>query len=283
MIIRSLKLQNYRKFKDTFIEFPDGLFGIVGNNGAGKTTILEAVAWCIYGRNASKTDPELIKREQADPDSDCSAELEFSLGSDSYRVVRELRGRRQSPYASVYVNNSSQPEVEGTHPVTRHLSNKIGMDYASFFTSVFAKQKELDALSDLTAGERKKRILRLLRIDRIDVAIGNVRQDRRESETKIGAIKGTLQDIDELNSKLDTIKKQKVKDKDASKTEGVAVKEAKVHLAKAKKIRDALERKYQRYQKLAQHLKVHDTEKGLNENNVKTQEGELEKLELAKK
>jgi len=44
MIIHSLKLKNYRKFKDDFIEFPEGLFGIVGNNGAGKTSLIEAIA-----------------------------------------------------------------------------------------------------------------------------------------------------------------------------------------------------------------------------------------------
>jgi exonuclease SbcC len=281
MIIRSLRLQNYRKHKDTFIEFPDGLFGIVGNNGAGKTTIIEAMAYAIYGQHASKTGQELIKREQATPDSDCKVELEFSLGPDSYRVIRELRGSRQSPYASLSVNN--RPEVEGVSPVTRYLSKKIGMDYKSFFTSIFAKQKELDVLSELPPGERKKRILRLLGVDRIDVAIENVRRNKKESETKIGAVKGTLQDIDELNSTLEELKRQKTTDKQKVDSEKTALKEAKTVLLKAKKVRDALEKKFKKYQSLDKRLSNCETKKIYDEGNLRSRQQELGELEQAKK
>ncbi len=283
MIIRSLKLQNCRKYKEAFMEFPDGLFGIVGNNGAGKTSIIEAIAWSIYGANACKTGQELLKTEGISPDSDCRAELEFSLGPDSYRVVRELRGSRQSAYAAVYVNNSTQPDVEGTHPVTRYLSNKIGMDYASFFTSVFAKQKELDALSELQPGARKKRILRLLRIDRIDAAIDSVRKDKKQSEVRIDAVKGTLQGIDELSSALDELGEQKGKDANEVKTARGAVKESKASLAKGKKAKDALERKHSRFQELTGQMKVQDAQKKLNERSLGQQEDDLGKLESARK
>ncbi len=282
MIIRSLKLQNYRKYKEAFIEFPDGLFGIVGNNGAGKTTIIEAITWCIYGAVASKTGQELIKREQADSNSDCRVELEFLLGSDSYRAIRELRGVRQSAYAAVYVNNSSHPEVEGIHPVTRFLSNRIGMDYISFSTSIFAKQKELDALSDLKPAERKKIVLRLLRIDRIDVAINKMKQDKKESDARIEAIRGTLLNIDKLNSTLDELKKQKVSDADALNSEGAAVKEAKRVLEEIKKVKDTLEVKHSRYQNLMNQMKVQNASKTLNAKNLNSREEELKGLEDAK-
>lgn len=281
MIIHSLKLQNYRKHKDTFIEFPDGLFGIVGTNGSGKTTIIEAIAYAVYGAHASKTGQELIKREQASADSDCKVELEFSLGSDSYRVIRELRGSRQSAYAALYVNN--RPEVEGVHPVTRYLSKKIGMDYKSFFTSIFAKQKELDVLSELTPGERKKRILRLLGVDRIDTAIENVKHNKRESETKISAIKGTLQNIDELNSTVEDLKKQKTIGKQKVDSETIALKEANKELSKTKKAKDALERKHNKHQTLDKQRHGFETEKGSDERNLTRQQQDLEELEDAKK
>lgn len=282
MIIRSLKLQNCRKHRDAFMEFPDGLFGIVGNNEAGKTSIIEAIAWSIYGAHACKTGQELLKTEGISPDSDCRAELEFSLGSDSYKVVRELRGSRQAAYAAVYVNNSTRPEVEGTHPVTRYLANKIGMDYASFFTSVFAKQKELDALSDLQPGVRKKRILRLLRIDRIDAAVDHVRKDKKETEFKIVAIRGTVQDIDVLSTSLAGLRKQKGNDSDAVETVQATIKESKASLAKVKKAKDTLERKHSSYRDLMGQQKVQDTKKALNEKNLKAQESDLRELETAK-
>ncbi|MGH2611652.1 MAG: AAA family ATPase [Rhabdochlamydiaceae bacterium] len=281
MIIHSLKLQNYRKHKDTFIEFPDGLFGMVGNNGSGKTTIIEAVAYAIYGSHASKTGQELIKREQSDPSSDCKVELEFSLGSDAYRVIRELRGIRQSAYAVLYVNNRS--EVEGVYPVTRYLSKKIGMDYKSFFTSIFAKQKELDVLSELTPGDRKKRILRLLGIDRIDTAIENVKHNKKESEARISAVKANLQNIDELNSTVEELEKQKTIRKQKVDSERTALKEAKKDLAKTKKVKDVLERKYSKYQALDKQRHGFETENGSDKRSLAGQQKDLEELEGAKK
>ncbi len=280
MIIHSLKLKNYRKYKDEFIEFPEGLFGIVGNNGAGKTSLIEALAWAIYGTKGSKTEKELIKREEADLDSDCSVELEFTLGSDSYRVLRELRGRRQTAYSALIMNN--QPQVEGINAVTQYLSNKLGMDYNSFFTSIFTKQKELDALSDLTPATRKKRILKLLRIDSIDVAIKKLRADKKDSDKIIEGIKVTFQNIDGLNSKLDNLKEDKIVKSKNVKLETNAVTQAKDKRVKVKKLRELQEKKYTQYQLLDKKLKVYENTKSLKTKNLRENETELKELLDAK-
>jgi len=280
VIIRSLRLENYRKHKNTYVEFPDGLFGIVGNNGAGKTTLIEAIAYAIYGQHASKTGQNLIKREQASGDSDCKVELEFHLGSDSYRIIRELRGSRQSPFASLYVNNRC--EVEGVNPVTRYLSKKIGMDYKSFFTSIFAKQKELDALSNLGPQERSKRILRLLGVDRIDVAIGNLRQNKREKESTIRGIKNTLADIGELNSALEELQKQKGSYEHKVESEKIELEKAKTILDNTTKSKENLEIKYTEYQRLDKLASNCITQKDSYELNLESRNKELENLEKAK-
>ena len=61
MILQTLVLHNFRKFKHTTIEFPEGVIGVIGLNGAGKSTIFEAVAWALYGTVAARTSAELIK------------------------------------------------------------------------------------------------------------------------------------------------------------------------------------------------------------------------------
>jgi len=280
VIIRSLRLENYRKHKNTFVEFPDGLFGIVGNNGAGKTTLIEAIAYAIYGQHASKTGQNLIKREQASSDSDCKVELEFHLGSDSYRIIRELRGNRQSPFASLYVNDRC--EVEGVNPVTHYLSKKIGMDYKSFFTSIFAKQKELDALSNLGPQERSKRILRLLGVDRIDVAIGNLRQNKKEKELTIQGIKNTLADIDELNSTLEELQKQKESCEHKVESEKIELDETESSLHNITQLKENLEKKYTEYQKLDKLVSNCITQKDSHEHNLESRNKELANLEKAK-
>ena len=78
MRLRSLAIRNYRSIRRLQVEFPEGLLGIVGHNGAGKSSLLEAVAWALYGTPAVRTRAEAVATIGA---SDaCRVRLEFDLG-----------------------------------------------------------------------------------------------------------------------------------------------------------------------------------------------------------
>ena len=49
MRLRTLQLQNYRRYKSADLELPDGMVSIIGSNGSGKSTLMEAVAWALFG------------------------------------------------------------------------------------------------------------------------------------------------------------------------------------------------------------------------------------------
>ena len=192
MLLKTLTLRNYRKYKNACIEFPDGVIGIIGLNGVGKTTLVEAIGWVLFGHHAARTTKELIKRRGASPHEPCQVELEFELGGDYYKVVREMAGRNLMPKAKLVINGKLI--TSNAEEVTEVLEHKIGMDYQSFFTSVFARQKELNALSTMKAAERKKLMLRMLGIERIENSIQALREDRRGKEKKIEGIKAAIVD-----------------------------------------------------------------------------------------
>ena len=65
MRLKSLKLENYRQFKNETIDFAQGDDGknvtiVLGQNGAGKTTIEQAFSWVLYGKTEFK-DNKIIK------------------------------------------------------------------------------------------------------------------------------------------------------------------------------------------------------------------------------
>jgi len=81
VIIHRLRLVNFRQHENTEIDFVSGLTGIVGPNGAGTRTLLEAVAWATYGMPAARGTRESIKRRGAPPRAGVEVELVFSLGA----------------------------------------------------------------------------------------------------------------------------------------------------------------------------------------------------------
>lgn len=192
MILKSLVLKNFRKFKDTTIEFPDGVVGVVGLNGAGKSTIFEAVAWALYGPVAARTSVNEIKRRGADSLEPCRVELEFVFEGNNYRLVREMIGKNLSPQATVLVNG--KVAATGAEAVNEYIQRTLGMDFRSFYTSIFAKQKELNALSSMTASERKLLVLKMLGIDTVDEVIKEVRSDKRNKDNLIEQLEYSIYD-----------------------------------------------------------------------------------------
>lgn len=254
MIIKSLHLQNYRRYKDELVEFPDGLIGIVGNNGTGKSTLIEAIGWCLYGNDAARTKKEFIKRTSAGSHEDCKVEVEMLFGDETVRIERELRGSNSSAMARLFLNGNSRPEVSGVREVSEYIAKRTGMDYVAFFTSVFAKQKELNALSNLTPGERKKTIMRLLRIDKVDGVITQIRADVRESTTKINSLKSTLKDLDTLLSQGVELEEKKTSKSNEIKSTSEQSSNLSKELKQQKKTFAFHEQKFKAYNKKEKHL-----------------------------
>nr|CBH38960.1 hypothetical protein BSM_24370 [uncultured archaeon] len=71
MLLKTLTLRNYRKYKNVNVEIPDGVIGIIGLNGVGKTTFIESIGWVLFGHHAARTTKELIKREGASHNESC--------------------------------------------------------------------------------------------------------------------------------------------------------------------------------------------------------------------
>lgn len=193
MRITFLELKNYRRFRHLKLEsIPDGIIGILGMNGTGKTTIIEAIAWALFGNidEVVRTSREGVRRVGSSPSESCLAVLEFELGGVEYRIEREMSGR--SLHMRATLRTKDKLLADGDRPVKNTVERLLGMDNKSFFTSVFARQKELNALQNVAPGERKKVILRMLRIDSIDSALTSIRSDKNSVHSRIEGSELTL-------------------------------------------------------------------------------------------
>src|SRR5580765_3829711 len=168
--LQRLRLVNFRQHADTEIAFGDGITGIIGPNGSGKTSLLEAIAWAIYGNPAARGDKDSIRNLRAKARAPMRVELEFSLGNRTYVVERKLNEATLHENGIVVANSIKE--------VTARLQRVLGMTHDEFFNTYFTGQKDLAVLADASRPERAAFLSRVLRHEQLTVAQERVRERR---------------------------------------------------------------------------------------------------------
>lgn len=103
MLLESIKLENFRQFRNEYIEFAQGADGknvtiIIGDNGTGKTTFAQAFFWCMYGETEFSDKNMLNKLVAAEmkpgKESKVQVTLKLTHGNVSYTLMREQTYRK---------------------------------------------------------------------------------------------------------------------------------------------------------------------------------------------
>ncbi len=188
MRLNRLRLVNFRQHADTEIEFDLGLTGIIGANGAGKSTILEAIAWALYGGDTARGGKDSIRFTRAPARASVRVELDFELAGHRYAVVRGLT------MAELFLDGAAEPIADSAKSVGEILQRRLGMSRAEFFNTYFTGQKELAVMASLSATERAQFLSRVLGYEKLRVAqeLSDVR--RRELRSEITGMRSGMPD-----------------------------------------------------------------------------------------
>jgi exonuclease SbcC len=185
-------------FEEVDLELPARVIGIFGPNGAGKSTLVESIAFALYGVDATRTKKDGIRTHGVL--TDCEVRLVFEHGGNHYELRRAIKGRGHAPDAELYVGGLVL--ATGTTEVTQEVVKLLHMDLPVFRASVYAEQKQLDALSDQTAAKRKDMALRLLGIKPVDDARSAARKEAKATATSVSQLADAVVDIAALEAQV---------------------------------------------------------------------------------
>lgn len=199
MIPLQLRVQNFMCYRDDVppLDFEGiHLACLTGANGHGKSALLDAMTWALWGKARAKHDDELIHLGQ----SEMEVEFAFDLGGTVYRVIRKRdSSKRGRTLLDLQVNHDgtfrsiAEPGVRATQETIIRL---LRMDYETFTTSAFLLQGKADAFTTRTPAERKRVLGDILGLSRYDEYEEQAKEKAKEKDRQVAELDGMLRDID---------------------------------------------------------------------------------------
>ena len=208
MIPRRLYMRNFMCYREQALDFTGiHLACLTGDNGHGKSAILDALTWALWGRSrvGARRDDELIHVGE----KEMEVEFEFLLadGTDGgatlrYRVLRKRSARRRGQ--SSLELHGWDPESERFRPLTetsitrtqRKINELLRMDYETFINSAFLLQGRADEFTIKRPAERKRVLGDILGLDVYDRYEALAKEAAGERRAEADRCRSTIEQID---------------------------------------------------------------------------------------
>jgi exonuclease SbcC len=197
MRLRSLTLRNFRVYADETIDFGTGLIGIVGNNGAGKSSIVEAICLALYGTREVLSGKRPPRREGCPDGEDYEVSLTVDITGDQYTVSRY--GNKPSR-----LQRGSEKAITGEKRVNAELQRLLGLSFDGFKTAFVALQGELNTLARHSSEPRRQLVCDMLGITRIDDAHGLAVKHRNDLQRDLRHLQLAIADLPKARRDLET-------------------------------------------------------------------------------
>jgi exonuclease SbcC len=174
-----------------------------GNNGHGKSALLDAITWALWGKARTNQADELIHQGQ----NDMWVEFEFSLGTNRYRVrrSRERRGRGGKSDLQLQIWRPNDTDSGEYRPITeptirdteRRIVELLRMDYDTFINSAFLVQGRADEFTVKPPGQRKQILSDILGLSIYDDYEARAKEQVRRERQAATRIEAQVDAIDE--------------------------------------------------------------------------------------
>jgi exonuclease SbcC len=207
LIPRHLTLSGFLSYRDRVeLDFTGiDLACIAGSNGAGKSSLLDAITWSLFGQARKRDDSLINSKEEI-----AEVSLIFSYEDNLYRVVR-TKPRNKTTQLEFHILQDAVADVNGNlaiesgiwKPLTERtlrdtearIQETLRLDYETFVNASFFLQGKADQFTQQRPGDRKRILTNILGLEIWETYRQGAADQRRAIENNIHAIEGRMQEI----------------------------------------------------------------------------------------
>jgi exonuclease SbcC len=166
---------------------------ISGHNGAGKSSLLDAITWAVFGQ-ARKRDDSLVNLQS----KAAEVALTFRYEGNIYRIQRTLpRGKTTILEFQVADGEAWRPLTEKTRSETEaRIRQTLRLDYDTFVNASFFLQGKADEFTQKKASERKAVLGSILGLEMWETYRERTAERRKAIEREVSEIEGRVAEID---------------------------------------------------------------------------------------
>ena len=264
MIFNRLELKNFKSHANTTLDFNPGISLIVGENGAGKSTIFEAITFALFKVYSTKTITDLVRsNKNINEKMEMMVKLTFYSNGNEYRVERSVTQTKSSSKSTseLYQITTDRDVMlaSGNKQVDQEIENILSMDSSTFLNAIHIRQGEIADLIDKTPATRKKLIGKLLKLEELEKAYENIPKISEEYKTRKAVLKDRIQSESELNFELKKAKEDHFTLNEKNNTLKVEFESLKKEIEEKNKEKEELEKQKSQYDALQLKL-VHEKE-----------------------
>ncbi len=173
------------------------LAALTGSNGAGKSSLLDAITWALWGKARAK-DEALVRLGS----SDMEVEYTFTMHNDTYRIIRKRNVSKKSRPGDVSLqiktgqiwrilsdNHNRQTQAK--------INEVMRLDYDTFINSAFLLQGRDNEFTTKPPGKRKEILSDILGLSQYDVYADRAKGRVKLTKEKVAHLEGKIGQIDE--------------------------------------------------------------------------------------
>ena len=186
-MITSIELGDFLAHSETKLEFEKGVTIFVGENGAGKSSIIDGITFSLFGQHTRKSNKGLIKRGS----NQGYSKIEFSINGKQYETVRKIDSKGGLVATFSEITKEGRVEIAAGErkqfgeSMTEQVEKIIGMDFEKLKIASIVQQGELNSIINAKPKEFKELLNAIIGIDKLDVASESMKKVTKEFREKI--------------------------------------------------------------------------------------------------